>query len=105
MKMHNFRELSDPIKADPQRRANLDRYRAETLAEMVAYNLAELRKIREVTQFELAEALKVKQPSVSRVEHTHDLQLSTLRAYVEALGGRVEVTAVFGNERFPIAIQ
>jgi len=74
------------------------------LAEIVAYNLTELRKIREVTQSELAEALGVRPPSVSRVEHTDDLQLSTLRGYVEALGGRVEVTAVFGDERFPIAI-
>jgi len=104
VKIRNFRELSDPIKDDPARRANLERHRVETLAEIVAYNLTELRKIREVTQSELAEALGVRQPSVSRVEHTDDLQLSTLRGYVEALGGRVEVTAVFGDERFPIAI-
>jgi len=104
VKIRNFRELSDPIKDDPVRRANLERHRVETLAEIVAYNLTELRKIREVTQNELAEALGVRQPSVSRVEHTDDLQLSTLRGYVEALGGRVEVAAVFGDERFPIAI-
>lgn len=105
MKTHNFRELMEPIKADPERRANMERHRADTLAEMVAYNLAELRKLREVTQHDLAEALGVKQPSVSRIEHTDGVQLSTLRSYVEALGGTVEVTAVFGDERFPIAIQ
>lgn len=65
MKTHNFRELMEPIKADPERRANMERHRADTLAEMVAYNLAELRKLREVTQHDLAEALGVKQPSVS----------------------------------------
>jgi predicted XRE-type DNA-binding protein len=102
--LHNFNKLAEPIKADPERQANLQRLRVETLAELLAYNLAELRKIRALTQSELAAALGVKQPSVSRVELTDDLQLSTLRAYVEALGGTVEVTAVFGAERFPIAL-
>ncbi|HWE62415.1 MAG TPA: hypothetical protein VHB98_11945 [Chloroflexota bacterium] len=49
-------------------------------------------------------ALGMKQPSVSGIEHTGDLQLSTLRSYIEALGGTIEVMAVFGDERFPIAI-
>lgn len=105
MNTRNFRELADPIRADPQRRANMARHRADTLAEMMSYNLAELRKVRERTQVELAEALGVAQPSVSRVEHTEDLQLSTLRSYIEALGGRVEITAVFGDERFPLALE
>lgn len=104
MRTRNFRELSDPIKADPERRANLERHRAETLAEIVAYNVSELRKLRAMTQHELAEALGVEQPGVSQIERMGDLQLSTVRAHVEALGGRVEVTAVFGDERFPIAI-
>ena len=105
MKTRDFRELADPIKADPQRQANMARHRADTLAEIVSYNLAELRRVRERTQVELAEALGIAQPSVSRVEHTEDLQLSTLRGYIEALGGRVEITAVFGDERFPLALE
>lgn len=105
MRVRNFRELAEPIHADPLRQAHLERHRAETLAEMVAYNLAELRKIREVTQVELAEALGVRQPSVSRVERTGDLQLSTLRSYVEALGGKVEIAAVFGQERFVLEVE
>lgn len=104
MRVRDFNELLKPIKADPERRADMARQRAETLTEMVAYNLAELRKIRDVTQNELAEALGVKQLAVSQAEHTGDVQLSTLRGYVEALGGRVEVTAIFGDERFPIAV-
>ena len=105
MKTRNFRELAEPIKADPHRRANLARHRADTLAEIMSYNLAELRRVRERTQVELAEALGIAQPSVSRLEHTEDLQLSTLRGYIEALGGRVEITAIFGDERFPLALE
>ncbi len=104
MNTRNFQELMAPIKADPERRANLERHRAETLAEIVAYNLAELRRIRDVTRTELADALSVRQSSVSGIEHGDDPHLSTLRGYVEALGGRIEVMAVFGDERFPIAI-
>jgi len=104
MKLYNFTELAEPIKADPQRRAHLQRLRAETLAELVSYNLAELRKIRAVTQSELADALGVQRRSVSRVEGTDNVKLATLRAYVEALGGTVEIAAVFGDERFPITL-
>jgi hypothetical protein len=45
----------------------------------------------------LAEALDVSQPNVSRIEHQDDVFLSTLRSYVEALGGRLEVRAVFDD--------
>jgi hypothetical protein len=42
---------------------------------------------------------------VSRLEHGDDAKLSTLRAYVEALGGRLELVAVFDDdERFPLAV-
>ena len=60
---------------------------------------------RHITQEELAAALGVRQPSVSRLEHGDDAKLSTLRAYVEALGGRLELAAVFDDdERFPLAV-
>ncbi len=52
---------------------------------------------RDVTQQVLAEALDVSQPNVSRIEHQDDVFLSTLRSYVEALGGRLEVRAVFDD--------
>ena len=104
MKLSTFKDLVAPIKADPQRRAHLQRLRTETLAELVTYHLAELREIRAVTQSELADALGVQRRSVAHVEHTDDVRLATLRAYVQALGGTVEITAVFGDERFPIAL-
>ncbi len=41
--------------------------------------------------------LGVTQANISRIEHEEDLYLSTLRSYVEALGGRLEVNAVFAD--------
>jgi len=57
--------------------------------------LAELRRAREMTQKQLAAALDATQPGVSALEHRTDLYVSTLRSYVEALGGQLEVVAVF----------
>ncbi len=68
-------------------------------AMLIALDLAELRARRRLTQLELAGRLGVRQPSVSRLEHRDNLYLSTLREYVEALGGRLEVAAVFDDDR------
>lgn len=87
-----FKELRAPIDADPVRRARVDDAK-HAMREALA--LSELRAARAVTQQELAEALDVSQPNVSRIEHQDDVFLSTLRSYVEALGGRLEVRAVF----------
>jgi transcriptional regulator with XRE-family HTH domain len=58
-------------------------------------SLAELRKARDLTQTQLAAALETTQPGVSMIEHRTDLYVSTLRSYVEALGGNLEIIAVF----------
>lgn len=105
MKYRNVRELIDPIKADPKRRANLERHRKEALREHVRYELAELRKSRGRTQVELAAALGVEQPTVSRTERrSSDPHLSTLRQYVEALGGHLEIAAVIDGERLVLDV-
>jgi DNA-binding XRE family transcriptional regulator len=89
-----FKELRAPIDADPVRRARVDDAK-HAMREALA--LSELRASRDVTQQVLAEALDVTQPNVSRIEHEDDVFLSTLRSYVEALGGRLEVRAVFDD--------
>jgi transcriptional regulator with XRE-family HTH domain len=63
-----------------------------------ALALAELRASRDLTQVHLARALGVSQPNVSRIEHQEDVYLSTLRSYVQALGGQLEIRAVFDDE-------
>ncbi len=67
-----------------------------------ALTLAELRRRVGLTQTRLAADLDVTQGSVSRIEHQSDLVLSTIRSYVEALGGRLELRAVFDGESLPI---
>ncbi|CAO3411721.1 XRE family transcriptional regulator [Azospirillum largimobile] len=62
---------------------------AEILAEIDG--LAELRRLAELTQGQVAEALNVKQPTVHQIEKRADLYLSTLRRFVEAAGGELEL--------------
>jgi len=54
--------------------------------------LAELRKIGDVTQVELAERLGVSQANVSQIENQDDIQISTLYRLVNALGGSIRIT-------------
>src|SRR5690606_4044478 len=54
-------------------------------------NLRELREISGKAQADIAAALNIKQPSVSKIEKQTDMYLSTLRSYVKALGGDLDV--------------
>ena len=65
----------------------------------VALAIGELRQRRGLTQADLAAALGVRQPNISRIERQEDLFVSTLREYIEALGGELELSAVFGQQR------
>jgi predicted XRE-type DNA-binding protein len=85
--------------------ARVAEMKARLRAQVQAHRLSELREALGMTQVALAERLHVTQSRVSRIErgaidHT---QLETLRAYLEALGGELEVTARFGDERILIA--
>ena len=59
--------------------------------------LRELRKARQVTQVEMAKTLHVKQEQISRIEKRTDLHISTLRRSIEAMGGKLTLTAKFPN--------
>jgi transcriptional regulator with XRE-family HTH domain len=58
-------------------------------------SLTQLREARGVTQTSIAEQLATSRPNVSRIERESDLRVSTLSRYIEALGGQMEVRAVF----------
>ncbi len=62
-----------------------------------AMGLAALRRAAELTQVELARRMGVTQAAVSRMEQPHDLLLSTLNAYLGAIGGRASVIVTFAD--------
>ncbi len=64
----------------------------ELLAELL---LSEIRQLTGKSQRQIAEALGIKQPSLSKLERQADMQISTLRRIVNALGGELEVIARF----------
>ncbi len=88
----SFKILRDRMDADPERRERVEELHR---AYDAVLGLADLRESRGLTQARLADELQVSQPNVSKVEGQKDIRLSTLRHYVEALGGRLEVRAVF----------
>jgi transcriptional regulator with XRE-family HTH domain len=64
----------------------------ELLAELL---LSEVRQLAGKSQQQVAQALRIKQPSLSKLEKQSDMQISTLRKIVKALGGELEVLAKF----------
>lgn len=75
----------------PQKRASGTR---------VEMDLPQLRRHRGLTQIQLASVADMDQSELSKAERRGDRRVSTLRRYVEALGGRLEITARFGSKSF-----
>ncbi len=67
--------------------------------EALELTLKEIRQLAGKTQQEVSELTDVAQSELSRLERRDDFLLSTLKRYVEALGGEIEVFAVFGKRR------
>jgi DNA-binding XRE family transcriptional regulator len=72
-----------------QRRRRIEQRAAELIAEEL--NLREVRRLRKLTQARLSKKLKIGQEGVSRIEKRSDLYISTLRGYVEGLGGKLKL--------------
>ena len=86
----NYKELQD--KLGPASRADNVRRVREELQRMA---LDELRSAKRLTQTDMAEMLDVPQSSISRIEQRADMYLSTLRNYIHAMGGVLQIQAVF----------
>jgi DNA-binding XRE family transcriptional regulator len=97
MPTRKFREL---IKTMPdERQQKIANQVRQSLASMP---LDEIRRARQMTQAKLADALGVNQGEVSKIEHRTDIYISTLAGYIEALGGRLEIRAVFPDREMRI---
>lgn len=65
--------------------------------------LRDLRKAREFSQQAIGEKLHINQSEVSKIERRTDVYLSTLRDYIESLGGELDIVARF-PDRPPVRI-
>ena len=95
--------LNDKLNGLPAERrtrivAGTERLHAEYLT------LQELRKAKDLTQAQIAELLGIRQASVAQMEKRSDLLLSTLRSYVEAMGGKLSLTVEFPH-RPPVSLE
>lgn len=88
--------IEEIIKKLPARRRNKIEARARTLiAEEMTRQ--QLRQALRRTQVQIARKLGINQDSVSRLEQRADILISTLRGYIEAMGGRLSIVAEFPN--------
>ena len=81
------------VRFSPERQARIHERAREILLEEAT--LRELRKARGLTQEKMAEILEIAQENISRLEGRGDVKLSSLAAYVQALGGKLELRATF----------
>ncbi len=94
MRVHKW----DKIAKEKLGAERVERIRREVEQEILEMNLREVRELAGKTQAELAEAAQLSQAELSRAERREDHLLSSLRRYVEALGGELEVVARFGDK-------
>jgi DNA-binding XRE family transcriptional regulator len=85
-----FKEFSTEDQAWIQQRAS------ELIVEEM--NLRELRRLRKLTQARLSKKLKIGQEGISRMEKRTDLYISTLRGYVEGVGGKLSLVVEFPDQ-------
>lgn len=99
----NFRELEEKMYArmTPEQRAA---HEADVRKHLAEIRLHQVRHLREMTQAEVAAELNIDQTGVSKLENRDDMRVSTLRDYIEAIGGRLEMHAVFPDQTITVEL-
>lgn len=94
--------LDEVLEQRPVNRKRVNALRDSMLQESRAYRLAELRQRAELTQEQLAQVLGIDQSGVSRIERGKfsRTEIATIAAFVEALGGSLEITVRIGGSSF-----
>jgi transcriptional regulator with XRE-family HTH domain len=92
-----FQELRAKMSPEAQSRSAA---RAEAM--LLAMRLQELRKTRNLTQVTVAKTMQVEQAAVSKLERRDDMYVSTLRAYIKALGGELRLVASFPDAEIQV---
>ncbi len=85
-----FKDLRKAMSPEAQARAH-----EKAMVLKAELPLAELRQARHFSQEQLAAELSVKQPAVAKIEKKVDMYISTLRRFIEAVGGQLEISAHF----------
>lgn len=85
-----FRDLRQAMSPEAQARVH-----EKAMSMKAGLPLAELRQARQLSQQQLAAELEVKQPAVAKIEKKTDMYISTLRRFIEAMGGQLEIRAHF----------
>jgi len=93
-----FKQLKEKMSPEAQKRA-----RVKTEVMMQEMMLAEIRQAVDLSQEEIANVMKLQQPAVSKIEKNTDMYISTLRRYIEALGGELDITARFNDNEIHIS--
>lgn len=87
---HPFNTLKNLMSTQSQNRVNK---KLKNLRQEMA--LAEVRKAMSLTQTDLAEELHIRQAALARLENRTDMYISSLRKYITALGGKLDIVARF----------
>ncbi len=94
---HSFAELR--ARMTPEARAAAEAVAIQLDAEM---DLAEVRRAMKLSQEELGQTLQINQGSVAKIEKRADMYVSTLRRFIEAMGGELEIVAKFADHSVKI---
>jgi DNA-binding XRE family transcriptional regulator len=99
MNVHKWNDIKRKKLSDEK----IAEIREQAVQDVLEMHLKTLREQLGLTQSDLAELMDTQQPQLSKMESQSDFLLSTLRRYVEALGGDLEVTAVFDGTRIRLS--